>query len=480
MGNETSQKRKKKKYISPKNIELLPIDNLNSRQYDIENLVFSGGGVTVIAYAGAVKILHLTGILRKIKRFTGVGTGAIVAALLALGVESDHIRDCFKAYLHNLFKDDRIGFRHFSEVYYDKSGWNSGENFSNWLGEIFEHHSFSPEVSFWQLYRVSQVELCIVVTNVGKMCPMYCHPKTTPDMSIRRAILMSLSLPGIFIPQEYKTDNELCIDGTITCNYPIHVFDGWWLSMNRKDSFLNILDPSCTATSLEKFKPKNKKTLGFLLLDKNQKHLHKDLFDRLNDKPEIHVPPTMLGKKHERAYNAHLLSEVKYSSFRKACKQLFLLAEKNTINEGLIITVDLAACIFDENQLSLNDRNLLLPNSVENKEACVSFLQEISDNKSRLYLDSFYFYFQMQAKLLLETYTDYYKSRNKSLHDFFGNISNVYKRTSLKISKNDYERTVGISSEYICVNDIGMEEADEMFLYQQGWNATVLFLRQFN
>ena len=39
-------------------------------------------------------------------------------------------------------------------------------------------------------------ELCIVVTNLNQMSVEYFHPKTTPNTPIRRAVRMSVALPG--------------------------------------------------------------------------------------------------------------------------------------------------------------------------------------------------------------------------------------------------------------------------------------------
>ena len=39
-------------------------------------------------------------------------------------------------------------------------------------------------------------ELCIVVTNLNQMSVEYFHPKTTPHTPIRRAVRMSVALPG--------------------------------------------------------------------------------------------------------------------------------------------------------------------------------------------------------------------------------------------------------------------------------------------
>ena len=49
------------------------------------NLVFEGGGVKGIAYAGAIGVLERKGILKDIRRAGGASAGAITAALLAAG-----------------------------------------------------------------------------------------------------------------------------------------------------------------------------------------------------------------------------------------------------------------------------------------------------------------------------------------------------------------------------------------------------------
>ena len=45
-------------------------------------------------------------------------------------------------------------------------------------------------------------ELAITVTDIMQMDTTYCHVKTTPSMPIRKAVRMSISLPG-------KSNNEM-------------------------------------------------------------------------------------------------------------------------------------------------------------------------------------------------------------------------------------------------------------------------------
>src|SRR5699024_7257619 len=53
-----------------------------------ENLVFEGGGVKGIAYAGAIAVLEKNGVLADIRRVAGTSAGAIMACLLALGADA--------------------------------------------------------------------------------------------------------------------------------------------------------------------------------------------------------------------------------------------------------------------------------------------------------------------------------------------------------------------------------------------------------
>ena len=54
----------------------------------IKNLVFKGGGVLGIAYAGAIKVLEDKQILGQIERVAGTSAGAITAALVNLSLQS--------------------------------------------------------------------------------------------------------------------------------------------------------------------------------------------------------------------------------------------------------------------------------------------------------------------------------------------------------------------------------------------------------
>ena len=64
---------------------------------------------------------------------------------------------------------------------------------------------------------------------------------------------------------------EVYVDGGLLCNYPLHVFDGWWLSMKPEDTFTRRLCGNLADTSFAiktRFAAVNRSSIGFRLESK--------------------------------------------------------------------------------------------------------------------------------------------------------------------------------------------------------------------
>ncbi|CAG2234026.1 unnamed protein product [Mytilus edulis] len=124
-----------------------------------------------------------------------------------------------------------------------KYGWHPGAKLMDFLGKIFSMKTGDPDITFAEVYKKFGNELCIIITNVNTMSEEYCHVKTTPDMPVRLAVRMSMSIPG------------------------------WWLSMDPKDSFLKKIQPIRDIASLMDRKNRfqsgteSTKTLGSIIAD---------------------------------------------------------------------------------------------------------------------------------------------------------------------------------------------------------------------
>ncbi|MBK8459947.1 MAG: patatin-like phospholipase family protein [Micropruina sp.] len=153
------------------------------------------------------------------------------------------------------------------------------------LGAILEDYTGSADVTFQQLLECTGRELCVAVTNVTRMMTEYCHPKTTPNMPVRVAIRMSMSLPVLLQPVLLQKTGalgdvdtaEVYVDGGVLCNNPSHAFDGWWLSMAPTDGFLHrVLDLDDAAgyyARSVRFSPINEQTLAFTLFSSDEADL---------------------------------------------------------------------------------------------------------------------------------------------------------------------------------------------------------------
>jgi NTE family protein len=219
---------------------------MNTKKYKkgrITNLVFEGGGVLGIAYAGVIKALEEANLLKNIREVAGTSVGAIAAAAVACGATSEFADIYIKPFDPNTLLD---GSRYKIKIFYDVNkdlGWCRGQVFENWIEEmldelinIFKKSSSAAEIklknrvnncgrniTFDDILCLFGRKLYITGTSLSEKTLKYFSPETTPNMPVKTAIRISASIPFIFAPVRYE--GELYIDGGWLSNYPIQVFD---------------------------------------------------------------------------------------------------------------------------------------------------------------------------------------------------------------------------------------------------------------
>eukprot|EP00760_Papus_ankaliazontas_P027968 PhM_4_TR3465/c1_g1_i1/m.25491 len=275
--------------------------NLGSA-YGYKNLIFEGGGAKASAYAGAVQVLEELKILQQIERVGGASGGALSALLVAVGMtaeeftrltlDTDYEKHLFDGHFGDL-KNGNLGALFCSmcnisdcNMYslFHNYGFFPGQGLLEFLRSLMKEWTGNPDITFMQLYRKYGRELCVIVSDVTTANPDYLHPKTTPDMPVAKAVHISMSLPFIMANTKIKMrDNRehTFVDGGVFLNYPLHVFDGWFLSMKPEDSFFARWDENVrkangnlrpatllSQQSLQNPEP-NMETLGFRVFTGN-------------------------------------------------------------------------------------------------------------------------------------------------------------------------------------------------------------------
>jgi arachidonate 5-lipoxygenase len=244
----------------------------------VENLSFEGGGAKGYAYIGAVQVLEERGIYPLgVRRTAGTSVGSLFALLTALGCSSEYMIEKVPPDFEALAKDGGGGKIGSLLRATRRRGMHPGDKLFAFLGDILFETTGSADCTFAQLEERCGRELCVPVTNVTRMMTEYCHVKTTPNMPVRVAVRMSMSLPVLLQPvnlasavaQSSDPWPEVYVDGGLLCNNPAHAYDGWWLSMDPQQSFLRRLSPLDRASEhyprASRFHPPNPRTLGFTL-----------------------------------------------------------------------------------------------------------------------------------------------------------------------------------------------------------------------
>jgi predicted acylesterase/phospholipase RssA len=217
------------------------------------NLVFQGGGVRGIAYAGALETMPPD---LSIRGVAGTSAGAIIAALIGIGKSPQQIKAVLQDdELNELIHADdverlerirsagadlkplvtrvmesgdvslwqiwtarnkikslarEIGFA------WQSRGFHRSDKVGLWLAKILEGKTFDDAKA------VEDVQ--IVAADISKQEYKVYSKKTHPGMPLAQAVHASASIPIFFLP--FTAGTDILVDGGILSNYPAFLFAG--------------------------------------------------------------------------------------------------------------------------------------------------------------------------------------------------------------------------------------------------------------
>lgn len=221
---------------------LLPLSSFAQKNQEYKNLVFEGGGIRGLAYAGTIKVLEEKQILSQIENCAGTSAGAIAALLLSLDYSAKEIDSILSSLQFQKFNDGKGGLagkykriRHYYGLY-------EGKKLESWLASVVASRTGDPQLSFQALHtlRLQQPQFkdfYCTGTNLNKQETQVFSRFTTPDMPIATAVRISIAIPfyyePVFLDSNYNRilkpeahkEYQVLVDGGIMANYPITLFD---------------------------------------------------------------------------------------------------------------------------------------------------------------------------------------------------------------------------------------------------------------
>ncbi|XP_046356152.2 uncharacterized protein LOC124135044 [Haliotis rufescens] len=462
------------------------LDKIDPGRYDLpfENLAFEGGGNKGLAHAGAVKYLEEIGALSNIIRLAGASAGSLMAVLIAVGCQSRELQVYMEEDWSYLMRDG--GFLGGLRNMVKRFGWHPGNRVYDWLGEILRKRTGSEDITFEEVRKKYGREVCVVVTNLNLMTAEYCHPKTTPDMPIRVAVRMSMSIPGLFTPIEYYQhgSEDTFIDGGVLCNYPVHCFDGWFLSMDKSDNFITRLQPLEDLPILyeNRFRPTNSfnKTLGFLLYsDAERDYLRPSLERKVGPvKPVKPSVETKLYKKWLEQREDMMKSKRIHERITDAMNSFLKVIDECNMDKGKVINREELENALKRKSFTKDQADILFGEDASPEEA---FRLLDQDGTGQIHYSELVSFMEDLGINIRHRSIGFRRSVVNSIPSYVNSILNTLlinvKRITTKPS--DIDRTVGINTGHVDTTDFEMEEADKEFLSMRGYNSCRAFLQHF-
>lgn len=233
-------------------------------EQNFKNLIFEGGGVKGIAYGGALTELERLGVLSGIERVAGTSAGAITAVLLAVGYSHQEVSDIVADTDFNKFADDSIGIVRDARRLISHYGVHKGDVFRKWIGRLIANKQGKKDLTFAQLNeKKNTLALYLVATNLSDQAVEIFSHEHSPNVPIRDAVRMSMSIPLYFKCVRYGEDKDIVVDGGVSLNYPLNLFDHTRY-LSKPENGLKVDYNTCEGYVF------NHETLGFRLDSKNE------------------------------------------------------------------------------------------------------------------------------------------------------------------------------------------------------------------
>jgi len=216
-------------------------------------LALSGGGLALVCHVAVINILEELEI--EIERIYGTSAGSVVGGFFAAGLSSAQMRE---AVLTLKNPDDLFGFgsRHIilraikSEIQatFDRKGFKSAAIYNGKKLESYIESTIMKYFGKIPLMGDLKTPFSAIAFNIGTgrsdglglSVKTKFSTETTPDVSLKDAIVASISIPGVFPPK--KIGEYYYIDGGVVEHLPIvSAYEDWLKNKKFYEKNLVIL-----------------------------------------------------------------------------------------------------------------------------------------------------------------------------------------------------------------------------------------------
>lgn len=293
------------------------------------NCVFEGGGVKGIGLVGALSVLEKNGY--SFSNVAGTSAGAIVAALVAAGYDTDALKHIVESIEYNKIKDtsffDRVPLLGVLSSFIFEKGVYEGIYFEELMRDLLLHAPV-PVRTFKDLRRTTclpgeaRYSLQVIAADLtrGKMLVLpddiADYGIKPDDLEVAYAVRMSMSIPYFFEPvvmKDSKKNKCYIVDGGVLSNYPIWLFDN---EKSTETIGFRLVEPNAGSPNIIHGPITLFLALFITMMEAHdQRHIHQDDFIRSIMIPTLGIKTTdfdLTNEKRDALFQSGIDSAAKF------------------------------------------------------------------------------------------------------------------------------------------------------------------------
>ena len=180
---------------------------------DYEHIAITGGGFKGIFVIGSLKYLNEIGYLKIFKSYIGTSIGGVICFLLTIGFTIYELESLFTKLEAKKFFDIKI------DSFLTDYGLCSAEHLAKLFQSCGIQKDIPKDCTFKKHFELTGNLLQITGSNLNTTSLELFSYKTTPDMSVYKALEITIAYPFVFKPVMYN--GFLYADGGLSLNTPI-------------------------------------------------------------------------------------------------------------------------------------------------------------------------------------------------------------------------------------------------------------------
>ena len=187
----------------------------------ITHIIFSGHAMRSLNLLGILRYLYFYNLHNDIKSIIGTSMGSFFGLALTLKIPFEDLEQYIKKIINNedimSIKTDQI-----SNLFIN-NGIDKTSNYLIYLKEFIKKKYDIEDITFIELAKKTGIDFNVSTTNVNNYKNYIFNLTNTPNVSVFDAVSASMTLP--FLSQPVLIDGYYYIDGGITNNFPIELYN---------------------------------------------------------------------------------------------------------------------------------------------------------------------------------------------------------------------------------------------------------------